>query len=167
MRYASIKKNDIANGPGVCVSFFAQGCPHRCSGCFNPETWDFNGGKEFTSETMNTILDALTANGIHRDLNILGGEPLCKPNDSLTAYVIKTVKEKLPQTKIYIWTGYLYEELLAQAETNVNIDYILKTANYLIDGPFVLTQKDLTLQMRGSRNQRIVNLTNKKFYDKI
>lgn len=116
---------------------------------------------------MNSILDALTANGIHRDLNILGGEPLCKPNDSLTAYVIKTVKERLPQTKIYIWTGYLYEELLAQAETNVNIDYILKTANYLIDGPFVSAQKDLTLQMRGSRNQRIINLTNKKFYDKI
>lgn len=113
MKYADIKFNDVANCPGVAVSFYTQGCPHLCPGCHNPETWVFNGGKEFTQETMDSILQGLTANNIQRSLCILGGEPLCPENEFLTYLVISTVKKKLPETKIYIWTGYLYEDLLS------------------------------------------------------
>lgn len=77
MKYAGIIKNDTAAGPGLCLSFYTQGCPHHCSGCHNPETWDFNGGKEFTDETLQMILENINANGIERPLCILGGEPLC------------------------------------------------------------------------------------------
>lgn len=162
MRYATLKKNDIANAPGVCVSFYVQGCPHKCVGCFNPETWDFNGGKEFTPETLNEIISALTANGIQRNLCILGGEPLCQENLFLTTLVMREVKKVLPDTKIYIWTGYLFEDLKQKAAFTPNIDYVLKTADTLIDGPFIQELRDITLQMRGSSNQRIINLTEER-----
>lgn len=159
MKYAGIIKNDIANAPGVCVSFFVQGCPHKCCGCFNPETWDFNGGKEFTPSTMNTILEALTANNVKRDFNLLGGEPLHPKNLLLSFTVIKTIKDYLPDTKIYIWSGYLYEELDKRVrEGDEFLRKILSLSDYLIDGPFIEKQKDLTLQMKGSRNQRIIDL---------
>lgn len=158
MRYAGIIKNDLANAPGVCVSFFTQGCRRHCPHCFNPETWDFEGGRPFNAEVLDEILEALTANGIHRDLCILGGEPLCEDNVFLTQLVVKTVKEKLPQTKIYIWTGYLYEQLIGYAKFDTHLDYILKTADVLIDGPYQHELRDLTLHMRGSSNQRILNL---------
>lgn len=156
MRYAGLIKNDVANCPGIGVSFFTQGCPHRCLNCFNPETWDFDGGQEFTKETLDSIILALKANNVHRDLNILGGEPLCPENSFLTKLVITEVKKELPDTKIYIWTGYLYEELLESQDTNIK--YILESADVLIDGPFIQEEKDLTLELRGSRNQRIINL---------
>ena len=114
MRYAGLYKNDFNAAPGVAVSFFTQGCPHHCPGCFNPETWDYDGGHEFTPETLHEIVNALTANGIKRSLCILGGEPLCPENEFLTLLVIRTVKEKLPDTQIYIWTGYTYQELLKE-----------------------------------------------------
>ena len=112
MKYAGIIKNDLSAAPGISVSFFTQGCPHHCKGCHNPETWDFDGGKEFTYDVLNEVIDALTANGVKRSLSILGGEPLCEENVFLTLLLIKTVKERLPNTKIYIWTGYYYDELI-------------------------------------------------------
>ena len=154
MKYAGLIKNDLANAPGVCVSFFVQGCPHHCPGCFNKETWDFNGGKEFTQETLESILSALTANNIHRDFCLLGGEPLCPDNLFLSLLVVSTIKEKLPDTKVYIWTGYTYEELMKMADSRIN--KLLNLTYCLIDGPFIQEQKDITLQMRGSRNQRII-----------
>ena len=93
MRYAALKKNDIINGEGISVSFWAQGCPIKCPGCHNYELWSFSGGKEFTYEVLNEIIDALRANGIKRNLSILGGEPLCPENEFLTWWVLKTVKE--------------------------------------------------------------------------
>ena len=78
MRYAGLIRNDFSAAPGISVSFFTQGCPNHCLGCHNPETWDFNGGKEFTYDILNEIVDALTANGVKRSLSILGGEPLCE-----------------------------------------------------------------------------------------
>lgn len=157
MKYANLKYNDVANGPGVNVSFWVQGCPNHCIGCQNPETWDFNGGKEFTNDTLNKIIEALTINGIHRDFCILGGEPLCEQNQLLTLLLINTVKEKLPDTKIYIWTGYYYEDLVKQT-TNGKLQEILKKADVLIDGPYIQSQRDITLSMRGSKNQSIINL---------
>lgn len=154
MKYAGLIKNDLANAPGVCVSFFVQGCPHHCPGCFNKETWNFNKGKEFTQETLDSILSALTANNIHRDFCLLGGEPLCPDNLFLSLLVISTIKEKLPDTKIYIWTGYTYEELMKMADSRIN--KLLNLTYCLIDGPFIQKQRDITLQMRGSHNQRII-----------
>ena len=110
MRYAGIIKNDFAAAPGVCVSFFTQGCPHHCEGCHNPETWDPEGGYEFTNQTLATVIDSLEANGVHRDLCIMGGEPLCPDNQFLTLMLVNEVKEKMPKTKIYIWTGYTLDE---------------------------------------------------------
>lgn len=157
MRYAGLIKNDLAAAPGVCVSFFVQGCPLRCPGCHNPESWDFEGGMEFSTKTLNDILTSLSANGIERPLCIMGGEPLCEENLFLTTLIIKEVREYNPNLKIYLWTGYYIEDL--KAKENNKIDYILNNIDCLIDGPFIQEERDLTLQMRGSRNQRIIYLT--------
>ncbi len=155
MRYAGIIKNDFAAAPGVCVSFFTQGCPHHCEGCHNPETWDPEGGYEFTNQTLSTILDSLEANGVHRDLCIMGGEPLCPDNQFLTLMLVNEVKEKMPKTKIYIWTGYTLDEL--KKSSNVGrIQQILSKCEMIIDGRFVESLRDITLEMRGSSNQNII-----------
>lgn len=156
MRYADIKGNDIVNGESICVSFWTQGCPHHCPGCHNPETWSFNGGKEFTNDTLNNLLRALTKNNVHRNLSILGGEPLCDENLFLTELVCKEVLKVQPDTKIYIWTGYTYEELCAR--NNSRLDSILSMTYCLIDGLFIQEKRDITLKMRGSPNQRIIDI---------
>lgn len=154
MRYAGIIPNDLSAAPGVCVTVFTQGCPHQCPGCHNPETWDFAGGKEFEGNAVEKICSYLTANGIHRDLCIMGGEPLCPENQFLTLILCNTIKERLPDTKIYIWTGYLFEDLRKLNFTR--IDQILEKADAIIDGPYIAAERDVTLPMRGSKNQRIL-----------
>lgn len=154
MRYAGIIPNDLSAAPGVCVTFFTQGCPHHCPGCHNPETWDYDGGKEFEGNTIERIEQYLTANGIHRDLCIMGGEPLCPDNQFLTLLICNTIKDKLPDIKIYIWTGYTLEEL--NKDTNTRISQILEKTDAIIDGPYIAAERDITLPMRGSRNQRIL-----------
>ena len=154
MRYAGIIPNDLSAAPGVCVTFFTQGCPHHCPGCHNPETWDYEGGKEFEGNTIERIEQYLTANGIHRDLCIMGGEPLCPDNQFLTLLICNTIKDKLPDTKIYIWTGYTLEEL--NKDSNTRISQILEKTYAIIDGPYIAAERDITLPMRGSRNQRIL-----------
>lgn len=153
MRYAGIVKNDLSAAPGVCVTFYTQGCPHHCPGCHNPETWSYDGGKEFTLDVLKEIEEALVANGVHRDLCIMGGEPLCPENQFLTYLVISTIKEKFPSVKVYIWTGYNLDDL---KKTGIRIPQILELTEAVIDGPFILEQRDITLPMRGSRNQRII-----------
>ena len=101
MRYAGLITNDFSAAPGVSVSFYTQGCPNRCPHCQNPQTWDFKGGFNFTPEIIDKIIEALTANGIQRNLCILGGEPLCPENEFLTYLIISNVKEKLPEVKVY------------------------------------------------------------------
>lgn len=157
MRYSGLIMNDMSAAPGVSVSFFSQGCPHRCQGCHNPETWDFNSGKEFTSQTLDNICIGLTANGIKRNLCLMGGEPLCQENIFLSNLIVKTVRERVPGVKIYVWTGYVFEDLI-KAQSKHVID-LLQHSDYLIDGPFIKELRDITLQMRGSSNQRIINLT--------
>ena len=157
MRYAGIIKNDIAAGEGVNVSFFTQGCPLRCKGCHNPQTWDFEGGKEFTPDVIDEIIKALNENGVQRNLSIMGGEPLCSENVFLVNLLILKVKEVYPDIKIYVWTGYTYEELQTRT-MEPKIEQILDNIDYLIDGPFILEERDITLAMRGSRNQRVLNM---------
>ena len=151
MRYAGIIPNDLSAAPGVCVTFFTQGCPHHCPGCHNPETWDYDGGKEFEGNTIEKIESYLTANRIHRDLCIMGGEPLCQENQFLTLLICNTIKERLPDTKIYIWTGYNFDELEGQ-----KISQILEKTEAIIDGRYIAAERDVTLPMRGSKNQRIL-----------
>lgn len=158
MRYAGLNKNDFSAAPGVSVTFYTQGCPHHCFGCHNPETWNFEGGKEFTPEVIDEILEALTANNIMRSLAIQGGEPLCVENEFLTLLIVKTVKEKFPDVKIYIWTGYYFNSL----PNTPYIKQILELTDCLIDGPYIEDERDITLPMRGSRNQNIIYFDNNK-----
>lgn len=160
MKYAGIIKNDVAAAPGVCLSFFVQGCPLKCNGCHNPEAQDFNSGKEFTQETMDEIIRGLTANNLHRTFCIMGGEPLCQENTFLTYMVIKTVREHYPDIKIYLWTGYVYEEL-EEKNHSPHLKDILENIDVLIDGPYIEELRDITLPMRGSSNQRIIDLNKK------
>ena len=158
MRYAGIIENDIAAAPGVCVSFFTQGCNNHCFNCHNPETWDPHGGKQFTQATLDQLLKAINANGIKRNLCIMGGEPLLECNLFLTNLIIAEVRKHYPDIKIYLWTGYLYENLQMQSNGNEHLKYILNNIDVLIDGPYVDNLRDITLFMRGSSNQRIIEL---------
>lgn len=159
MRYAGIIPNDFAAAPGVCTTFFVQGCPIKCHGCHNSETWDFEGGKEFNAEVLNKLEEDLLANGINRTLCIMGGEPLCQENLFLTTMIVTEMKHRLPDLKIWIWTGYEYKDILEE-ESNPKIKYILETVNGLVTGPFIQSLRDITLPMRGSSNQEIINLKN-------
>lgn len=154
MKYYGIIKNDVTAGEGVCVSFFTQGCPHHCKNCHNPDSWDFDGGKEFTQDTLIEIINAITANGVLRNFCVMGGEPLCPENQFLTYLVISEVRKHYPQIKIYIWTGYTLETL----PKDTRIKQIFDLTDYLIDGPYIDELRDITLKMRGSSNQRIINL---------
>lgn len=156
MKYADIKYNDIVNGQDICVSFWCQGCPIHCENCQNSVIWDFNGGKEFTPATMSEIIQAISANGIERNFSILGGEPLCDENLFLTTLVIQEVRKVYPNIKIFLWTGYYYEDLLKRE--NPHLKYIFDNIDYLIDGPYVQAQRDITLKLRGSRNQHIISM---------
>lgn len=162
MRYANIDFNNIANGPGISVSVYLQGCPFKCDGCFNPETWDFNGGKEFGYQELQSIIEGLNKNGVQRHLSILGGEPLCPENLFQTFLIIQTVKEKYPNIEIYLWTGYTYKELQEREQLEKKLTQILDTIDVLIDGRFIKELKDLTLNMRGSSNQEIINLKERR-----
>lgn len=152
MRFSKIKDNDIANGIGITMSLWTQGCPHHCKGCFNKETWDFDGGKEFTKENLDYILDKIDINNIKRDLSILGGEPLCKENVLGIINVCKIFKDKYPNKKIYIWTGYTIEAF------DENQKEVLKYIDVLVDGKFEIENKNLSLTMKGSSNQRIIDV---------
>lgn len=154
MRYSQIKPNDVVNGEGVSVSLWTQGCPHYCNGCFNKETWDFNGGKEFGQEEYEYILELINADNIQRNLSILGGEPLCEQNINGVLALIKMVKRKFPSIKVYVWTGYTFEELIDKYP-NVKFNCI----DVLIDGKFEKDLKDLSLLLRGSKNQRVINIS--------
>ena len=152
MRFSKIKDNDIANGLGVTMSLWTQGCPHHCKGCFNGETWDFNAGEEFEDSDLKYILENINKNNVHRDLSILGGEPLCPENVDGVIEVCKIFKEKFPEKKIYLWTGYVVEQF-NEKQRNV-LNYI----DVLVDGPFVQAKRNLSLMMRGSSNQRVIDV---------
>lgn len=153
-RYVKIMKNDIVDGEGVCVSFWIQGCPFHCHNCHNPETWDFNGGFEIPMDIRGQLIKDIAENGIIRNFSVLGGEPLCDENLSVVEDIIKGVRTAYPSIKIYLWTGYTIEQL--QAKNDKRINNILSNIDILIDGPYVDEQKDITLKLRGSKNQRIL-----------
>lgn len=155
-KIAGIIRNDFSAAPGVSLTVFVQGCPIHCPMCHNPETQNFEGGKDYTFEIQDKILNGLTANGIKRNFCIMGGEPCCVQNAEFTLYLIQMIKINYPDIPIYIWSGYTWSQLKSFNDENIN--EILMTADYLIDGPYIHSKRDITLFMRGSRNQRIIDL---------
>ena len=152
MRYNKIRKMDISNGPGVRVSIFMQGCTFNCKDCFNPETHDFNGGKEFTEETINKIIDLAEKDYIV-GLSILGGEPMHPKNLKGTTELAKKFKEKYPNKTIWAWTGFLYDIDLKDKE-------IINYLDVLVDGRFDDSLHNPNLKWRGSSNQRVIDIKN-------
>ncbi len=152
MRVANLNKNDTVNGEGICVSLWVQGCPHHCKGCHNPDQWDFNGGEYVNNwHLIDKIAEAITANGIQRNFSILGGEPLAPQNINDTYQILWHIKEKFPSIKTFVWTGYTLKQLQEMYK-----DTLLENIDVLIDGPFIESQRDITLKLRGSKNQRIL-----------
>ena len=155
VRIAGIKPNDIVDGVGICVSVWYQGCPHKCPGCHNPETWPENGGVEYSNEDLIKEVDSLiTANGVDRNLSLLGGEPLAPYNIESALELLRAIKIKHPNIKVFLWTGYTYEELFEQFNNHL-IGDILSLVDVLIEGRFILELRDISLKYRGSSNQRI------------
>lgn len=150
MRYNKIRKMDIANGPGVRVSIFMQGCAFHCKNCFNPETHDFNGGKEFTDQTINKVLE-LCENDNIEGLSILGGEPMHPTNINGTAKLAKAFKERFPEKNVWVWSGFLFDRDLKNEEA-------LKYIDVLVDGQFVQELHNPVLKWRGSSNQRVIDV---------
>ena len=160
MKYGVIKKVDIADGLGVRVSLFVSGCRIHCKGCHNQITWDFNFGKPFTKETEDEIIEALKPDHI-AGLTVLGGEPFEEENQEVLTPFLERVKKELPSKSIWCYTGYLYDKDLLPQDGKKHTAFtnrMLSCINILIDGPFVETLRDLTLNFRGSRNQRIIDL---------
>ncbi|MCD8210166.1 MAG: anaerobic ribonucleoside-triphosphate reductase activating protein [Prevotella sp.] len=157
MRIAKLQFCDIANGPGIRVSLWMQGCPFHCPGCQNPETWNFEGGQEV--DLINVIVAIIQelSKSYYSGLSILGGEPLAPQNRADVATIIEVIKEVYPDIKIWLWTGYTIEELRNMQD--LHIDYILNTLNVIVDGPYIEAERDLSLPHAGSRNQRVIHLT--------
>lgn len=149
MRWAKIRTEDIANGPGFRVSIYVQGCNNHCPGCFNPETWDFEGGKEFTDKVKSKFLELGKSKKI-AGFSILGGEPLQQGKDMLD--LVKEIKETYPDKTIWMWTGCIYEEL-----TPEQLD-IIKYVDVLIDGRFDMEHKTPRSRYKGSFNQRVIDV---------
>ncbi|WP_296829760.1 anaerobic ribonucleoside-triphosphate reductase activating protein [Treponema sp.] len=160
LHYGEIKTTDIANGEGVRVTLFVSGCRIHCKGCFNSMTWDFNYGKPYTFETEEFIIKALEPEYI-AGLTVLGGEPMEPENQRVLVKLMRRVKETYPSKTIWCYSGYVYDKDLLPQDGKKHCevtDELLSYINVLVDGPFILKEKDITLQFRGSRNQRILRL---------
>lgn len=159
MNYATIKNCDIANGPGVRVSLFVSGCTHRCPGCFNEVAWDFDYGQPFTQETIDSILTMLRPPYI-RGLTLLGGEPFEPQNQAPIVELLRQIKQETPEKSIWAFSGYLFDKDILSGRlgnwetTKEYLSYL----DVLVDGPFVLAKKNLSLRFRGSENQRLIDV---------
>ena len=152
MRYNKIRKMDISNGPGVRISIFMQGCAFNCEKCFNPETHNFEGGKEFNDQTIDRVIELCQNENIN-GLSILGGEPLHPKNIEGTTKLVKTFKEKLPNKNVWIWSGFSFDTDLKDKE-------VMKYTDVLVDGRYVDKLNNHTLKWRGSENQRVIDVQN-------
>ena len=150
MRYNLIRKMDISDGPGVRASIFMQGCEFHCKNCFNPETWNFEGGKEFTDDTIKEVLDICASPQI-KGLSILGGEPMHPNNIEGTTKLAKAFKEKYPNKTIWAWSGFKFDEYLKDKD-------VAKYLDVVVDGQYKDELHDFRLKWRGSSNQRVVDV---------
>lgn len=149
MRYTQIIPFDVCNGEGVGMSLFVQGCSFRCKGCFNSETWDYYGGKEWTEEIKNKFFELINRPYIKR-ISILGGEPLANSNIAEVYSLCKEIKENFPNKDIWLYTGYTFEDTTSYL--------IMKYIDVMVDGRYIEEQRDISLKFRGSKNQRIIDV---------
>ena len=159
MHYGNIKFTDISNGPGIRTSLFVSGCRNKCEFCFNKETWDFDYGKLFTNDTVKKILDSLSPNYVN-GLTLLGGEPMEEENQEELLNLCLKVKEMYPNKTIWCFTGYTYDkDLIINGRKHTKYtDEFIKCLDVLVDGRFINELKDIRLQFRGSKNQRIIDI---------
>ena len=160
MKFGNIKFIDSSNGEGVRVSLYVSGCRNHCKGCFNEATWDFDYGEEFTPIQENEIIEACKKSFIS-GLTILGGEPFEEENQTALLPFIERFKQECPNKNLWMYTGYVLDKDLQEGQRKFLPDVtnkILEQVDVLIDGPFILEQKDLTLPFRGSKNQRLLRL---------
>lgn len=159
MRYSGIKYCDIANGRGVRTTLFVSGCKNHCEGCFNPDTWDFSSGDPFTDLIEDEVIESLRPHYVD-GLTILGGEPLEPENQPAVFQLVTRAKHEFPEKDVWLYTGFTLEglwERSCRANTPL-LDRILGKVDILVDGPFVLAKKDISLRFRGSSNQRIIDM---------
>lgn len=159
MNYLGVNKCDTGNGPGIRVSLWVAGCNHKCEGCQNPESWNPNSGSPFTKYEENALIESLKKPFI-KGLTISGGDPLFPSNREEILNIVKRVKTELPEKTIWLWTGYLWEEIKGLE--------LMHYIDVIVDGPFILSQRDVSLPYSGSPNQRVIDvsesLKNNKIY---
>lgn len=181
MRFASIRNLDISNGEGVGVSLFVQGCDRHCFNCFNPDTWDFNGGKEWTEETKNKFIKLIDRPYINR-ISVLGGEPLAEQNLDEVLSLIKEIRISFPAKTIWLYTGFCWNDIMCSF-AGLQADYvvldkkdieawekrkkIISNVDVLVDGEYIDEQKDLSLRFKGSKNQRVIDVKQSLAQNKI
>lgn len=174
MRYAQIRSMDISNGEGVGVSLFVQGCDRHCFNCFNSETWDFNGGEEWTEETKNKFMELIDRQYINR-ISVLGGEPLAEQNLDEVLSLIKEIRISFPEKTIWLYTGYEWNQIMSPATTDdlkstiiaEQRKEIISNVDVLVDGEYIDEQKDLSLKFRGSKNQRVIDVRQSLVQNKV
>ena len=169
MRYAQIRSMDISNGEGVGIALFVQGCDRHCFNCFNSETWNFNGGKEWTEEAKNKFMELIDRPYIRR-ISILGGEPLAEQNLDDVLSLVQQIRISFPEKTIWLYTGYNFDLLKSQYDEYkytpfaANADEwltrweIISNIDVLVDGEYIDEQKDLALKFRGSKNQHVIDV---------
>lgn len=180
MRYASIRSLDISNGEGVGVSLFVQGCPFHCKNCFNSDTWDFNGGKEWTEKTKNKFMELIDRPYIKR-VSFLGGECLAEQNLDEVLKLVQEIRISFPKKTIWLYTGFEWNLLMAKIcqstfpdkdferiiEIHKKRQEIISLCNIVVDGEYIDEQKDLALKWRGSKNQRVIDVKQSLAQNKI
>lgn len=158
MRYGAIKKRDIANGIGVRVVLFVSGCTHHCKGCFQPETWSFDYGQDYTKATEDEIIEALRPAFVN-GLTLLGGEPFEPQNQAELVKLLRRIREELPEKTVWAFSGYTFEELTGESRARCAVtDEMLSMVDVLVDGEFVEEKRNISLQFRGSENQRLIDV---------
>lgn len=175
MRYAQIRSLDVSNGEGCGVALFVQGCPFHCYNCFNSETWDFNGGKEWTEETKHKFMELIDRPYIKR-VSFLGGECLADQNLDVVLDLIKEISISFPEKTIWLYTGYELSEIVKQEQYEKVSGIpsvwskrwkIISNVDVLVDGEYIDDQKDLTLKWRGSKNQRVIDVKQSLAQNKV
>lgn len=165
MRYASIRSLDISNGEDIGVSLFVQGCDRHCFNCFNPESWDFNGGYEWDKQARETFFSLVNRPFIKR-VTILGGEPLADQNLKGIYDVVTMIKTQYPDKKVWLYTGYTLSDCDFHGVNGINCNcdedvywyQIIKSCDVIVDGEYKDNLRDITLQFRGSSNQRLIDV---------
>lgn len=181
MRYSSMRNLDISNGEGVGVSLFVQGCPFHCKNCFNSDTWDFNGGKEWTEKTKNKFMELIDRPYIKR-VSFLGGECLADQNLDEVLKLVKQIRISFPEKTIWLYTGFCWNDIMCSF-AGLQADYvvldkkdieawekrkkIISNVDILVDGEYIDEQKDLSLRFRGSKNQRVIDVKQSLAQNKI